>query len=83
MAVAGGIRLNQGGKILRSLVGIVGSIGQLDLAHAGDFSGGGGDRSATATGDQHMDFAADLLRGGNGVEGNRLQRGVVVVCDNK
>src|SRR5690606_24172285 len=59
---------DQGRDVFRQLVSEGGVVGHQDLGHAGDLGGSFGSGGATGTGDQHVDIATDLLRGGHNVQ---------------
>src|SRR6266446_108945 len=59
-------------------------IGEQHLPDPGDRSSGLSDRAAVLAGHQDVDvFPGDFLGGGNGVEGRRLQRRIVVLRDDQ
>src|SRR5205814_2133979 len=67
-----------GRDVLRELLGQLRRIGQQYLGHAGDLARRVGCTLGVVPGHQHMDLAARLLRGGDGVEGRTLQGAMVV-----
>ena len=81
MAVAAGERHDELGQVLGQAVGIGSVIGQQHLGDAGDRRGGFRGGAAILAGHQHDQIAADGLGGGDGIEGRRLQAGVVVLGD--
>src|SRR5262249_29957635 len=78
VAVALGQIDHQRGDVFGQLVGEVGGIGHQHLGHAGQLGGGLGGGAGVVACHQQVHVAAELLRGGDGVEGGGLQRGVVV-----
>ena len=60
-----------------------GVVGRQHLLHAGQRGSLSGHGTDVLAQDQHVDVAAELLRGGDGVAGCRLQRGGVVFCNNE
>ena len=74
---------DQLGEVFGEAVGIGGVVGQQHLGDAGDLRGLFGDGPAILAGDQQVDVAADLLRGGNHMQGGRLHFLVVMFDENE
>src|SRR6516225_1338203 len=84
MRVAGGELDEERCQILRETMVIGVGIGEQHLANPGNHGGGFRHRTTVLAGDQYVDvLAGDFLGGGDGVEGRRLQRAVVVLGDDQ
>jgi len=78
MGVAAGQADHQRSDIFGELVAIMRGVGQQDFLDADDLGGSLGDRAAIVTGHQNGDIATQLGGSSDGVEGGRLENGVVV-----
>ena len=65
-------------------MGVFRAVGDQHLGDTGNLGGGLRGGIATGAGDQHVNVpAADLLGSGHGVQRRRLQRRIVVFCNDK
>src|SRR5574343_134113 len=78
VGVAGRLVDDEGGQVFSGLGGVVGGAGNLDQADAVEGGGLLGSALAGAAGNEDVDVATDLLRGGHGVEGGGFELLVVV-----
>ena len=74
---------DQRGHVFRGLSGELRRVGVQHFRHAGDLRRRLGCALRVVPGDQHVDVAADLLRGGDGVERRAFERGVIVFGDDE
>ena len=64
--------------VLGGEIPVMGGIREPDLGHALHPGSGIGDGPAVGAGDEDVHFPTDLRGSGNGIEGRRLEAGVVV-----
>ena len=84
MAVVLGNGQHLGSHVLGQVLGQARAVGRDHLGHAHDLGGGGGGFGGIGTGNQHVHIAAGAgERRRDGVEGRRLDGGVVVFCDDE
>ncbi len=78
MAVVAGDRQHLRGDVLGEVLGEARAVGRDDLGDTGDLGGGGCGFGGIGASHEHVDVATAGERGGHGVEGRRLDGGVVV-----
>ncbi len=83
VAVAAGDRQHLRGDVLGELLGQARAVGVQHLGHALDLRGGLGRAGGVLAGDEHVNVAAALDGGGDGVERGALQGAVVVFGDDE
>jgi len=81
VAVASAQFGNQRRNVFRQLVSVGGVVGHQHFGHASDFGGGFSHGANALAGNQYMNVTTDFGGGGNGVQGGRSQRLVIVFGD--